>query len=629
MTVVGFKVKYDPTTGLKFASAAPANNAQSRLLSIAKSDDLLVLLLGRLYYQDDLRSKCRQWLDPKDPGCADAALALAAYRAGVIEKLEGDFAVVIWDARKQLFIALRDPLGGFPLFWGINQESVSVSTSLTALAKSLPKSSLNRDYLAEYLAFPSYRDEIGSEICAYNGVQRVLPGTSVTICVSSKKVDSNNFWKWSDRIVAPKESDLLGASIQFKEVLQASVRERLVGRTISHLSGGMDSTTIALLGRDLVCSGFGERPLHTISLIYSRLPGLAQETSYVEEVLQNETEIAAHRLIADNILNFDGIETAPRHEEPYPGLWSLEVDRAIFDIASKNEIVTVLTGRGADYLLENTPYNIANFLRRGDIRRALLEAKAWRPDGFRDQWNILRAYGLAPLATRWRIAEYWRKMRLSHSQHLRDQKHWSLPPWILSSFNARYGMVQRSHSGTRQAFMHSENVDLSTCIQAVRNLAGEAVKWSAALPLGIHSAHPFLDPRLIALALGIKQTVRLPAQQPKPVLVEAMRNRLPKRILDRKNKWHFDETYYLGLSRNRSSLERMIADAPIENLEIFDKKILSQTLQEICIGGVNATHLLRFDASISLIKWLTMHEIWLRESTALDREELVNFSVRP
>jgi asparagine synthase (glutamine-hydrolysing) len=98
----------------------------------------------------------------------------------------------------------------------------------------------------------------------------------------------------------------------------------------------------------------------------------------------------------------------------------------------------------------------------------------------------------------------------------------------------------------------------------------------------------------------------------KPVLAEAMRDLLPECIRNRRYKGHFNEVYYLGLARNVPSLERMIREAPLDDLEMFDTGNLIQSLQEASFAGVNPRQLQRLDFTLALIKWLGMHEAWQR-----------------
>ncbi|PLZ82700.1 hypothetical protein CBP16_06385, partial [Fischerella thermalis WC217] len=66
----------------------------------------------------------------------------------------------------------------------------------------------------------------------------------------------------------------------------------------------------------------------------------------------------------------------------------------------------------------------------------------------------------------------------------------------------------------------------------------------------------------------------------------------------RKRKGHFNEVYYLGLTKNLQLLEEMLKISPIDELGIFDQNILIQALHEASLGVANARQLQRLDLSL-------------------------------
>ena len=126
------------------------------LVTLARRGDCCLALMGRLDYQDDLRA---QMGDGKQSVRADddGALALAAYeRWGeeAIGRLEGEFSLVLYDARQDLLLAARDPQGGYPLFWTTDRGVIALASSLRPILDLLPQRSLNPEFLAEYQMLP-------------------------------------------------------------------------------------------------------------------------------------------------------------------------------------------------------------------------------------------------------------------------------------------------------------------------------------------------------------------------------------------------------------------------------------------------------------------------------------------
>ena len=78
---------------------------------------------------------------------------LEAYRRhgeGVVSRLSGRFALVLWDGEQDLVLCARDPLGVHPLFYAEVGDELRLSSSFEALRSSAGVSSeLNRVVVAE------------------------------------------------------------------------------------------------------------------------------------------------------------------------------------------------------------------------------------------------------------------------------------------------------------------------------------------------------------------------------------------------------------------------------------------------------------------------------------------------
>src|SRR5262245_48363682 len=288
------------------------------LVTQATIPGMRAVLMGRLYYRADLCARLGQAASElRNPAeGSDAALALALYRqCGLegLERLEGDFALLIWDAAEQRLIGMRDPMGGYPIFHTVRQGTVAASTHMGALLDSLTSRTLNQEYLADYLMSPGFAPQGSADgRTVYQGIQRVLPGSVVAFHPASGKVEQRRYWDWLQRQVDPGTDDVAKLCELFLDGLRSAVRTRLRGRPASHLSGGMDSTGVALIARDCLQ---GRESLHALSVVYDRLPGLARERPYVESALE-QPGLTPHRINGDEVLDFDRLDTAPLHDEP-------------------------------------------------------------------------------------------------------------------------------------------------------------------------------------------------------------------------------------------------------------------------------------------------------------------------
>jgi asparagine synthase (glutamine-hydrolysing) len=372
----------------------------------------------------------------------------------------------------------------------------------------------------------------------------------------------------------------------------------------------MDSTAVALIADDWIRAGAGEAPLHTLSLVYHQLPGLARETVYLDSV-PARSGIVPHRIPADNLLDFDSFADPPLHDEPYAMLWRLGMDRALVETAAACGAATMLTGIGADELLDVQPFYLTDLLRSGHFRTAWTEACKWARCDNCSPWAMLYPFGIGPLLPAWmRGGPVRALLRSGHTTSISNQHNWHIPPWITRSFAHRYALREQTLSATHPHDRTGQPVGVSFALASIASRTGEVGSWAVAAPQGIAVAHPFLDARVVCLGLGMQRRLRPEPGRLKPVLAEAMRDVLPAKIRDRRRKGQFNEVYYLGLARNLQPLEAMIRHAPIDDLGVFDKEVLVRCLHEAALGGAQVGQLHRLNLTLSFIKWLCMQPVW-------------------
>ena len=158
------------------------------------------------------------------------------------------------------------------------------------------------------------------------------------------------------------------------------------------------------------------------------------------------------------------------------------------------------------------------------------------------------------------------------------QNEWTIAPWVLPDFARRHGLSGRALNNSRRVFHAGHSMGLSLALRSIGEHCGDFSRWHLAAPQGMVLTHPFLDPRVLCLGLGIQTRVRPQPGTQKPILAAAMRDILPDVILKAPRKGHFNEVYYMGLSRNLQSLEALIQQAPVDGSGIFDKTVLLDCL---------------------------------------------------
>jgi asparagine synthase (glutamine-hydrolysing) len=579
--------------------AAPPGSPRARLVSRASDGGRVCLLVGRLHYKDDLVRRhpalaCRTF-------AGDAELALAVFAAAGprgLAGLEGEFSLVVGDPAQGHLYALRDPLGSWPLYWASRAGRLLAGTSLLDLARRLGGAPVNLDHLGAFLMWPFPGCELPREDTALEGIRRVPPGQLLRLDAAGRRLALHEH-AWP---AAGAESSLDGeaAASRFLELFRAAVRERLEpGTTAAHLSGGMDSSSVVCLARDLLRER-AVRPLDTVSLVY-RLPSLAGETDYIEVMLDQAGPLSPRFLDGDALYAFDWFSSGvPEHDEPYGGLHGLATETALARAADEAGAAAVLTGGGAEVVAEGMCDHVADLLRRGRCAAAVGEARAWARADSMSLWAVLGRHGLKPLLPglfRDGVGTFLR----------RGQARWpavgdsAVPPWVRPAFARERRLWRKGREAV--GLLRRPPYEDSACRFYAACEVGDWSTWHLAGPRGLHTGRPFLDPRLIAFSLSLPHALRLRPGVPKPLLRSAMKGALPEPIRTRKWKGHFNDVYRLGLSRRLGALEAMVERSPIADLDLLDRAALRTALHQVAAGLGKVAAGTRLNSTLALIAW--------------------------
>jgi asparagine synthase (glutamine-hydrolysing) len=588
-----------------FGAEKPSANS---LVQLAERDGTCALLLGRVYYRGDLARRLGRTSLP-DRSASGVHWVLAAYAAlgaDACAALEGEFAIVILDRRNRRIVAFRDACGGYPMYWTKGAGGIAVATLLRPLVGFNGSAEVDRELVGEILT-AGYAEIDYSRRSAIRGIERLVPGTRLTIDLAGLGVETGRFWSWQQRANEPESDDPEQISARYSGLLRSSVEERAQGTVAAHISGGMDSTAVAYLALDKLAES--DRPLHGISIEYSTLRGLRDERPYLEAALARPG-IIGHRIAGDDVLDFDGLGNVPLLDEPCPGLFRAGIEMALVNAAVASGADTVLTGLGADELLSDAPFYIADLLRSGRVRRALSEAARWAQATNTSRWRFLGSFGLSPLmppAAQMGLRN-WLRGGYADPQRTRQ---WTIAPWVLPGFARQFRLRERALEHIRQNCRSATTVVLSEALARLRYTAGDWTRSALAARHGLHIAHPFRDARLVSFALGVRTRIRPDPFRQKAVLSRAMRSVLPPIILDRRGKAPFNPVFFRGLSRNLANLEAMIQSSPVDALGLFDKTRMIAALRETALGGRTVDSTSGLISGLAIVHWLSHLPQWM------------------
>lgn len=325
----------------------------------------------------------------------DSALILRAYAAwgaACLNRLEGDFAFAITHVESRETFLARDHIGARPLYVSRNLENLAFSSDINALLSfEHVDGSIDETCVARHLSRP---DE-PLETPFFRGIETLPPGH-----VARHTANGETRWAWWDASAVPARSFPSGAALaeETRAAVTAAVRASADVKAPfgAHLSGGIDSTTIAGLAAqyDLKAT-YSWSP--EISQVHPRAAG-RDERTLIEKLTAGWA--APHHYgsaTAESFYSFldDPIELT--------GVADLADEAPVQKAAAEDGIGTMLSGWGGDEAFSALGIGyMAYLLRKGRLGGAVSAARH-RGGGLRRPravGHVLWQDGVVPLLPR-------------------------------------------------------------------------------------------------------------------------------------------------------------------------------------------------------------------------------------
>lgn len=406
----------------------------------------------------------------------DGETILHAYEGfgeNCVDHLLGDFAFAIWDKRLRRLFCARDHFGVKPLFYARAGDSFLFSNALNVLRRDERVSGeLNETAAGDYLAFGLNQD-LSTTI--FRDIQRLPPAH--TLSLANGAITTHRYWtpEVKDEIRFRDQQSYVD---RFNEIFTAAIKDRLRTNRVSiAMSGGLDSTSIAAIARELLPQTPAFR---AFTVVYDEL--IPDEERHYSTLAASAIGVPVHHLSADKYGLFAGEMNQPEPFliSPLGGQFS-ELLRLMAATSS-----VALTGYDGDALMNE-------------------------PAGVRPSWARIRRVKQKPIKIEW-------------------------PQWIDQSFAKRIDLEQRVREAWAAPSVEKRRPGRVFRTATLRSLQSKV--W-APLFEGYHESstrlllevrHPFIDVRLVDYVLSIPSK---PWCVNKHILRCAMKDRLPVAVANR------------------------------------------------------------------------------------------------
>lgn len=490
-------------------------------------------------------------------------------------KLNGMFALALWDEKKQVLFLARDRLGEKPLYFGTQNKTFFFASELKAI-KVHPRFSgkLNRSALALYCRY----NYIPSPHCIYDGFSKLEPGQFVEITPQEEgefRSVSKRYWQQPIPCADPMlEYDAAKNTLEKMLAEAIDIRRHADVPLGAFLSGGIDSSLIVALMQKA-----SDRAVKTFSMGFEEKE--FDEAPFAKEVAKHlRTDHTEMYVTAQHAL--DLAPAMPQlYDEPFAD--SSQIPTYLVSKLTRQNVTVALSGDAGDELFGG--YN--------------------------------RYFQLKKLASLYRYVPY--KVRQVFSQEGR-----SINPETVDRLcrflhlSQKWGVnsdrLQKAASAIGQPTLFDAYKRLVTCWEhpdkllgyqepktiideaSLRSEIGSPYEWMmfidtvtylpenilvkvdrAAMGVSLETRIPFLDPNIVEFAAALPLSFKLHHGKGKRILRDILFEYVPKSMIERpKTGFGVPLTAWLR-GPLRDWAETLLSEEALNEHELFDVNIVRTT----------------------------------------------------
>src|SRR5690606_17982752 len=416
----------------------------------------------------------------------DTEVVLKAYHAwgeNMLERMNGMFALAIWERDSQRLFLARDRLGIKPLYLSQTDKRLRFASSLPALPRGGElATSINPQALNHYLSFHSV---VPAPLTLLNGVTKLPPGHWMRI--DARGNQEQKCWWTLSYGARPDERGLPFEEWQDRvlDTLRSAVKRRNLAAVDVGvlLSGGVDSSLLVALLDEA-----GARNLKTFTIGFADVGGEAGNEFPYSDLIAEHYGTEHHQLMVpeqDIIAHLPDALTAM--SEPM-----VSHDCIAFYLLSREvskHCKVVQSGQGADEIFA----------------------------GY--HWYPTVANADDP------VSAYQRAFM---DQDFATYRNMVQPEWVQQDYSGEFIREHFSGAGADSGLDRALRLDSTVMLveDPVKRVDNMTMAW------GLEARVPFLDHELVELAARVPGEYKLPGDG-KYVLKEAARRMLPAAVIDR------------------------------------------------------------------------------------------------
>ena len=485
------------------------------------SDDgsVQLILNGEIYNFEGLRRELARKYSFRSKSDTETIVhGYEEWGEGVIGKLDGMFALAIWDARNQKLLLARDRFGKKPLFWARDDRGFYFASEIKAILAAGFRSEMAPDVLPEYLAL----GYVPTPRTMFRGIH-CLPPATYALVDSSLACEPEPYWDWPLPGRDSEASAFQGSEDEARQGLERCLSSAVEKRLMSDvplgvlLSGGVDSTAVALYARRLIGpslrtftvgfqadAAYDERP-------FADTVARTLGTQHTASVL----EAAATPALIDTLLH--------HHDEPFGD--SSALPTYLVSQEARRHVTVVLNGDGGDEVFAGYPRFGAALYADG-LPQRLRAVAASAVHG------VTGGGRLSP-----RLDRFFRKAALPSAESLFEWCSWFDRPGIarLLPGGRGIGSVSSSYVDAFERAKGAGTLNRLLYTNARTYLLDDLLPKVDRMTMahGLEARSPFLDTDLATFAASLPDHYKWKGRSGKRLLKSLLAPSLPPGFLDR------------------------------------------------------------------------------------------------
>lgn len=460
-----------------------------------------------------------------------------------VNSLNGMFAFIIFDHRKQKLLISRDHFGIKPLYWYRDKEKIVFGSEIKALLKHPGiKAEPDMNNLNEYLTFQF----IMGEGTMFRNISKVLPGHYITLDINTHNIRFERYWEPNFKL-DPYHNEEYFIS-ELRKILDETIYQQLRSDVPlgTYLSGGLDSSLVTIMA-----SKFLNKPIKSFT------------GAFDEGAEFNELEYAREAAKAANAELYEIFPTEQEFidlmpeliyylDEPVagPGLFPQYI---VSKLASKH-VKVILGGQGGDEIFGGYTRYLVAYLEQA-LKGAIFESNE-------EGEHIVSLVSILPNLPFLRqyvpmMKNFWKegafepmdKRYFNLLNRMGDTEQFLHPEFLQQRDEGRiFNKYSKyfNHSDTKSYFNKMTHFDMFGSLPGLLQ-----VEDRMSMAVSIESRVPLLDRRIVDLISRMPAGMKFKGGSLKYLLKNTIKDIMPEKILNRKDKMGFPVPLHIW-SKNKA-----------------------------------------------------------------------------